>query len=218
MNYLDFEEEKTEIELLVKFTQLFNLFDEIDAILDELPAKQSNNELLRSDLEHLIEDKEMGSIGYKNIAKALERVRIQRRHLKKAYFLSKTFNDNIAKIVYKEQRPFIKNEIEKCYKSLQTTYHYRLLSAENINDLIGKDLKEENQTKNDTVTRINPRDVTKEMYTKLIDEGLNQTQIAMKLGFSPSSITSLKRKFGFEMRKTQSKNSQGGIGNGNEND
>ena len=64
-NILDFEEEKTELELLGKINNVLTLLDEIDIIMEELPEKQSNIELLRSDLEHLLEDKEMGSIGYK---------------------------------------------------------------------------------------------------------------------------------------------------------
>ena len=84
-NVLDFEEEKTELELLGKINNVLILLDEIDQTIEELPEKQSNIELLRSDLEHLLEDKEMGSIGYKNIAKELEKVRKQRRHLKYAW-------------------------------------------------------------------------------------------------------------------------------------
>ena len=87
-NVLDFEEEKTELELLGKINNVLTLLDEIDIIMEELPEKQSNIELLRSDLEHLLEDKEMGSVGYKNIARELEKVRKQRRHLKKAYEVS----------------------------------------------------------------------------------------------------------------------------------
>ena len=205
-NILDFEEEKTELELLGKINNVLTLLDEIDIIMEELPAKQSNIELLRSDLEHLLEDKEMGSIGYKNIARELEKVRKQRRHLKKAYEISKCFKNNRGKITYKEQRPFVRQALETCFEELQTSYNYRLLNAQNIKDLLGNETH--NATKKVTslasVILKNGKTVTRDEVESLLNEGKNNTEIGEIYGLTASGISRLKEKLGIALRRKAS--------------
>lgn len=201
-NVLDFEEERTEVELLGKINNILNLLDDVDKTIEELPQKQSNIELLRSDLEHLLEDKEMGSVGYKNIAKELEKVRKQRRHLKKAYEVIKCFQNNRNKITYKEQRPFVRNALETCYKDLQTSYNYRLLNAQNIKDLLGsenyktKSEREENTNTNSTKRKKYRKvNIPKDTLRELLEQGLSYTKIGAKFDISASSVSHLKKKY-----------------------
>lgn len=205
-NILDFEEEKTELELLGKINNVLTLLDEIDIIMEELPEKQRNIELLRSDLEHLLEDKEMGSIGYKNIARELEKVRKQRRHLKKAYEISKCFKNNRGKITYKEQRPFVRQALKTCFEELQTSYNYRLLNAQNIKDLLGNE--KHNATKKVTslasVILKNGKTVTRDEVESLLNEGKNNTEIGEIYGLTASGISRLKEKLGIALRRKAS--------------
>ena len=205
-NVLDFEEEKTELELLGKINNVLTLLDEIDTIMEELPEKQSNIELLRSDLEHLLEDKEMGSVGYKNIARELEKVRKQRRHLKKAYEVSQCFKNNRGKITYKDQRPFVRTNIENCYKNLQTSYNYRLLDAKNIQDLLGNEKHETTRkvTSLDSVTLKNGKTVTRDDIEDLLNEGKNSKEIGELYGLTASGVTRLKERLGMEIRRKTS--------------
>ena len=200
-NVLDFEEEKTELELLGKINNVLTLLDEIDIIIEELPEKQSNIELLRSDLEHLLEDKEMGSVGYKNIARELEKVRKQRRHLKKAYEIIKCYQNNRNKITYKEQRPFIRHSLETCYKELQTTYNYRLLNAQNIKELLENEKHTEKQdnNSNDKLVLRNGTCVYKNDLVEMLDSVMTFKEIGDVYGVSPSNITVIKRKLGIEI-------------------
>lgn len=205
-NVLDFEEEKTELELLGKINNVLTLLDEIDNIMEELPEKQSNIELLRSDLEHLLEDKEMGSVGYKNIARELEKVRKQRRHLKKAYEISQCFKNNRGKITYKDQRPFVRTSMENCYKNLQTSYNYRLLNAKNIQDLLGNEKHSTTKkvTSLDSVTLKNGRTVTRDDIEDLLNEGKNSTEIGELYGLTASGVTRLKERLGIKLRRKAS--------------
>lgn len=205
-NVLDFEEEKTELELLGKINNVLTLLDEIDTIMEELPEKQSNIELLRSDLEHLLEDKEMGSVGYKNIARELEKVRKQRRHLKKAYEVSQCFKNNRGKITYKDQRPFVRTNIENCYKNLQTSYNYRLLNAKNIQDLLGNEKHSTTKkvTSLDSVTLKNGKTVTRDELESLLNEGKNSTEIGELYGLTASGVTRLKERLGIKLRRKAS--------------
>ena len=205
-NVLDFEEEKTELELLGKINNVLTLLDEIDTIMEELPEKQSNIELLRSDLEHLLEDKEMGSVGYKNIARELEKVRKQRRHLKKAYEVSQCFKNNRGKITYKEQRPFVRTSMENCYKNLQTSYNYRLLNAKNIQDLLGNEKHSTTKkvTTLDSVTLKNGKTVTRDDIEDLLNEGKNSKEIGEVYGLTPSGISRLKERLGIALRRKAS--------------
>ena len=205
-NVLDFEEEKTELELLGKINNVLTLLDEIDTIMEELPEKQSNIELLRSDLEHLLEDKEMGSVGYKNIARELEKVRKQRRHLKKAYEISQCFKNNRGKITYKEQRPFVRTSMENCYKNLQTSYNYRLLNAKNIQDLLGNEKHETTRkvTSLDSVTLKNGKTVTRDDIEDLLNEGKTSTEIGELYELTASGVTRLKERLGIEIRRKAS--------------
>ena len=205
-NVLDFEEEKTELELLGKINNVLTLLDEIDTIMEVLPEKQSNIELLRSDLEHLLEDKEMGSVGYKNIARELEKVRKQRRHLKKAYEVSQCFKNNRGKITYKDQRPFVRTSMENCYKNLQTSYNYRLLNAKNIQDLLGNEKHSTTKkvTSLDSVTLKNGKTVTRDDIEDLLNEGKNSTEIGELYGLTASGVTRLKERLGIKSRRKAS--------------
>ena len=204
-NVLNFEEEKTELELLGKINNVLNLLDDIDIIMEELPEKQSNIELLRSDLEHLLEDKEMGTVGYKNIARELEKVRKQRRHLKKAYEISKCFQNNRNKITYKEQRPFIRNALETCYKNLQTSYNYRLLNAQNIKDLLGNEKYDDtNKIEEKVLDKVVLRNgvcVYRNDLIEMLDSDLTFKEIAETYGVAAGTITNLKRKFGISVNE-----------------
>lgn len=205
-NVLDFEEKQTELELLGKINNVLTLLDEIDEVMEELPQETSNIELLRSDLEHLLEDKEMGSIGYKNIARELEKVRKQRRHLKKAYEISKCFKNNRGKITYKEQRPFVRQALETCFKELQTSYNYRLLNAKNIQDLLGNE--KHSTTKKVTslasVILANGRTVTRDDLENLINEGRTCAEIGELYGLTASGVTRLKERLGIKLRRKAS--------------
>ena len=211
-NVLDFEEEKTELELLGKINNVLILLDEIDQTIEELPEKQSNIELLRSDLEHLLEDKEMGSIGYKNIAKELEKVRKQRRHLKKAWEIIKCYQNNRNKITYKEQRPFIRNSLEVCYKELQTSYNYRLLTGQNIKDLLDNDKYETSKNteydKSDKkVVLRSGKVVTRDELVESIEEGLSNKEIGEMYGINASSVSRIKDKLGITLRQKKRRDS-----------
>ena len=201
-NVLEFEEEKTELELLGRINNVLNLLDEIDQTIEELPEKQSNIELLRSDLEHLLEDKEMGSVGYKNIARELEKVRKQRRHLKKAWEIIKCYQNNRNKITYKEQRPFIRNSLEVCYKELQTSYNYRLLTGQNIKELLGNEKYETKKTAEivSEVKMKNGEVVTRDEFEKLINNGKSNKEIAEYYGLTASGLTRLKQRLGIPTR------------------
>lgn len=203
-NVLDFEEEKTELDLLGKINNVLTLLDEIDTIMEELPEKQSNIELLRSDLEHLLEDKEMGSIGYKNIARELEKVRKQRRHLKKAYEISKCFKNNRGKITYKEQRPFVRQALETCFKELQTSYNYRLLNAQNIKDLLGNEKHNTTKVSDSAIKVRNGAVVTREELLEQLDKGLSNKEIGEIYGLTASGISRLKERLGIELRRKAS--------------
>lgn len=200
-NVLDFEEKQTELELLGKINNVLTLLDEIDNIMEELPEKQSNIELLRSDLEHLLEDKEMGSIGYKNIARELEKVRKQRRHLKKAYEISQCFKNNRGKITYKEQRPFVRQALETCFKELQTSYNYRLLNAQNIKDLLGNEKHNTTKVSDSTIKVRNGAVITREELLEQLDKGLSNKEIGELYGLTASGVTRLKERLGIPVRR-----------------
>ena len=208
-NVLEFEEEKTELELLGRINNVLNLLDEIDQTIEELPEKQSNIELLRSDLEHLLEDKEMGSVGYKNIARELEKVRKQRRHLKKAWEIIKCYQNNRNKITYKEQRPFIRNSLEVCYKELQTTYNYRLLTGQNIKDLLGNDKYEisKNEGTDKKIVLRNGKVISRDELVESIEEGLSNKEIGEMYGINASSVSRIKDKLGITLRQKKRRDS-----------
>lgn len=193
-NILEINEENTELELLGKINQILTLLDEVDKKIEELPQEQSNIELLRSDLEHLLEDKEMGSVGYKNIAKELERVRKQRRHLKKAYEIIKCYQNNKNKIIYKEQRPFVRQAIGTCFKDLQTTYNYRLLNAQDIKALIGNDT--EVKVESGKKKRRTKNTCTKEELIKDLEAGARIKDLMMKYNLARATIDQTLRRMG----------------------
>src|SRR5690625_4306776 len=93
---------------LAKIQQVLNLLNEIDDIIDNLPEKQQNIDWEIRDYLHLLESRgeEFTKDAKLSIDDSLARCRTLRRRLLNIFEISKVYNTNKNKLIYKNQREF----------------------------------------------------------------------------------------------------------------
>ena len=75
------------------------------------------------------------------IIKELQKLRKTRRCLHNEYEIEKTFKDNASKVMGNNTRPMLLAEIGKTVKQINSTYKNRILTDEQINELLSEKKK-----------------------------------------------------------------------------
>ena len=199
------KEEKNNIyqEFLIKIQQLISILNDIDEIIESQQERQQEADLLLCDYLHLLENEEFGSVLSSNIGQKIKEARIERRHWKNIYIVAGVYLRNKGKLIQKNQRDAFEEEIKKTVESLNQSYHYRILNAEEI-----KKLHEEKKKKNNDIKPFVETPVKKSKRKKLTKQWLEDqlktksgADIARELGVTPGTISNAKKRFGLEVRK-----------------
>lgn len=200
-------EEKNSIyqEFLIKIQQLVNLLNEIDEIIDEQQEKQQEVDLLLSDYLHLLENEDFGSVLSSNVGQKIKEARIERRNWKNIYTITGVYLRNKGKLIQKNQRDLFLEEIKKTVESLNQNYHYRILNAEEIEDL-HKEKKKKKST--DDIKPFTETSTKKTKRKKITKEWLEEqlktksgAEIAREIGVTPGTICNAKKRFGLRGTK-----------------
>lgn len=184
---------------LAKIQQVLNLLNEIDDIIDNIPEKQQNVDWEISDYLHLLESRgeELTKDAKLAIDDGLARCRILRRHLLNIFEISKIYNTNRNKLVYKNQREFLSNQIQVTMKKLNNNYKYRVLDDKTIDDIINT--KTETTEENKEIvkkTRGRRACISKEDLLEKLKKGMNLIDIAKELNVTSGNLSVLKKKYG----------------------
>lgn len=184
---------------LAKIQQVLNLLNEIDDIIDNLPEKQQNVDWEISDYLHLLESRgeELTKDAKLSIDDSLARCRTLRRRLLNIFEISKVYNTNKNKLIYKNQREFLSNQIQATMKKLNNDYKYRVLDDKTIDDIINTKT-ESTEENNETVKKTRGRRacINKEDLLEKLKQGMNLTDIAKELNVTIGNISALKRRYG----------------------
>lgn len=184
---------------LAKIQQVLNLLNEIDDIIDNLPEKQQNVDWEISDYLHLLESRgdELTKDAKLSIDDSLARCRTLRRRLLNIFEISKVYNTNKNKLIYKNQREFLSNQIQATMKKLNNDYKYRVLDDKTIDDIINTKT-ESTEENNETVKKTRGRRacISKEDLLEKLKQGMNLTDIAKELNVTIGNISALKRRYG----------------------
>jgi len=89
-----------------------------------------------SDLLHLIENNKMKASACCKIVKEIREIRIKRRKIKQDLEISRIYNEQKNKLITKENRMFLIQELTKKEKSLNTEYKNRQYTDEELKELL----------------------------------------------------------------------------------
>ena len=187
-----------EQEFLVKIQQVINLLDDIDKIIDDVPEKQQENDYTISDYLHLLENEEIGTVVAANVGQKLKEIRIERHHWNNLFILSNTYLKYKNKLLAKDQRESLIDEMKRTTSHLGQEYKYRVLDDNAI-----KDLYKENKVQRFAIKenkKVKRKEITKEWLEEQL-KNKSQVDLAKEIGVTPGTIINMKKKFGLEIKK-----------------
>lgn len=125
-----------EIEIIEKIKKAIESLDEIDEMIDTQSAELQSTDLELSDLYHLIEQGRVSKEASTKIIKRIEELRLKRRALNNEHEIESTYLTHKSKMTGKDTRSFLASEIHKTVNKLNCDYKFRVLSDDDINELL----------------------------------------------------------------------------------
>lgn len=131
-------------EFLGMLQKCINTYDEADKLFDEIedfiknimPEQTSKFDSEQQDYLHILESYSLTDNQIITIARKLEENRDERRNWHNIYEISKVWNDHKNKVINRNSRVFLKENISKSLKNLDSDWKFRILSEEQIENLL----------------------------------------------------------------------------------
>lgn len=105
-------------------------------MIDTQSIEIQNTDLQLSDLYHLIENNELSDSASINVVKKIHELRVLRRSLNNEHEIENTYNTHKSKLSGKDTRQFLLHEVYRTVKSLGSKYKNRILTEEDIQEII----------------------------------------------------------------------------------
>lgn len=184
-------------EFLLQLQKILDLFDKLDIeiekadkMCDEQPEQKSEIDKLLSDYLHIIENEKLDEKGYKRVGEKIHEARLVRRDQEWLFNLVRAYQLNKNKLIIspKVNREMFRGIIEKTLKGLDTTYNYRILSEDDVNEITHH--IEKPRTKFDL-----------KKIQELLDNGEKMVDIAEQMHTTQPQISRLCKKFGLKRKK-----------------
>lgn len=119
-----------------KIKQVVIMLDEIDEMINSQSEELQKVDYVLSDWLHYIENNEISEKSSIKIIKEMQKLRKQRRCLHNEYEIEKVYKNNSSKMMGNNTRQFILAEINKTIKQLDNEYKNRILTNEEINNIL----------------------------------------------------------------------------------
>lgn len=129
--------ENRDVVLVEKIKLVIDTMDEIDEMIKSQSAKLQAVDFELSDLYHLIEYYDLTESAKVNIVDKIHDLRQIRRSLNNEYEIENTYQTHKSKLTGNETRKFFANEVYKTVKKLNNEYKNRVLTEDNIQELMG---------------------------------------------------------------------------------
>lgn len=124
-------------ELIVeKIRDAVQMLDDIDTMIRTQSQELQKVDYELSDLYHLIENNDLSAEASFKIVKRIHELRQQRRSLNNEHEIESTYQTNKSKMTGNETRQFLTTEIHKTVKQLKSEYRNRILTDEDIKNLL----------------------------------------------------------------------------------
>lgn len=123
-------------EVINNLKDIIQAFDNLAEIKNQHPDKMQKVEYEISDILHLIENSDIPSECCETIIGKLKELRQERRSLKNQYELMKTYETYKDRLLNDNSRIMFASEIGKAVNKLDSEYKNRVLTKEEIEELI----------------------------------------------------------------------------------
>lgn len=110
--------------------------NEIDEYINTLVDELSNYDKRTTDLLHFIENNNLNAPQSCKIIKEIKKVRQERRKIKNDMEISKSYKDNINKLIGIDNRSMLLTKIHKTEKQLESEYQNRIYTQEDIDNIL----------------------------------------------------------------------------------
>ena len=119
-----------------KLKEVVTILNEIDSMIESQSVELQNVDLRLSDLYHLIENNELSKEASAKVVSEIHDLRLMRRYLHNEHEIENTYNVHKSKLTGKDTRQFLMAEVHKTVKALDTEYKNRILTDEEVNEII----------------------------------------------------------------------------------
>lgn len=125
-------------ELINLITDCVSKLDQIDDMIETQSVELQTVDFELSDLYHLIESNDLTKEQSYKIVKKIHELRLKRRDLNNEHEIENTYNNHKSKLSGDNTRQFLLSEIRKTNNRLDTEYKNRVLTDENVNELLNE--------------------------------------------------------------------------------
>ena len=145
---------QTQNEFVAKLQNCINAYEEADKLFDEIddfitntmPEQTSKYDSEQQDYLHILESYSLTDDQIISISRKLEKNRDERRNWHNIYNISKVWNEHKSKVINRNNRVFLRENISKVLKNLDSNdWNFRVLSEEQVNELL--EVKEQTPSK-----------------------------------------------------------------------
>lgn len=157
-------------ELLAKIKLVLDTLNDIDEILDRTPQEQSKADSLRSDYLHLYEGYDLSESSMVEISKKLHDVCVVRRNWNNVFQIGQTWRNNLQKIVWTNQRPFLYKCVEQTVKNLNCEYKDRVLTEDDKKQLLATQNATQTETQTETQKTTRKKHLSLAQRKEIIDK------------------------------------------------
>ena len=166
---------------LKKLQDCINDLNELDEIINTNPERQRKIDLELSDWYHFLQNKDLNRESLANVAERIATLRKERASMHKEYDIIKKFNELKDRLNSKENRQFMIVEIHKTLKEWETPYKNRILTENQIQEVVNQNTK--------IVLKDKRTKVSDEEIWILYKQGVSQKKIADKFNMAQPSIS-----------------------------
>lgn len=110
--------------------------NELDDYNTTLNQKLNNLDEKTQDILHYIENNKISTFGCYRIIRELKQIRVERRKVKYDMELARTYDKQKNKLISKDNRQFLVQEICKCEKQLPTKYTNRQYTNDELKNIV----------------------------------------------------------------------------------
>lgn len=122
--------------LVEKIAEAIEKLDEIDEMIKSQPTEIQTIDYELSDLYHLIENNELSDEASINVVNRIRELRRIRRCLNNEHEIETAYQTHKSKLAGNDTRKFLATEIHKTVNKLNNEYKNRVLTKEQIQELI----------------------------------------------------------------------------------
>ena len=179
-------ETRSDLIFLKYFQDTIESFSKLDERVEKNPIERSTVDMKISDYMHIIENNDLSESASNKIVKEIRKERQIRRGLANEQILISKYQELKARISSKENRQFIVAEIQKKMKSLDTEYKNRVLTDEEVKELLKEDIIQHSGKRVRKTSEKNQQINAK--IKEMLDKGCSQKEMAIELGISQGAV------------------------------